>query len=444
MALLAGLAGLFLLLPQRVLSGPYLSSTHASSAAGVSRTDIVSRGLTRGLCAHCHEQHASIDGGEPDPASGAADTYALFATSFVSQTDNFCMKCHTDAGSVQSGGAVVNRSYSYRAGGWTADPVNDIREMFTYASPPSPPAPSAHDLGDIRTFIAMQPWGFTSNSNPCSACHNMHRATGDPASAPNGVKSNATRGWPVSRPSQHNRDNALWGLWGDDAATERMNIYAPGGQYQAPYRFGGLAAGYEPGGSAVQDGSNLTDYVTFCSDCHNAVNTIYSTPLGRNVRAINWATAMHGGGAATNGVGFTDLVPPYQDALIGSYKLSCTDCHEPHGSANNYLVRREVNNGLVSVTQNGAGNYSITDPMQNWEWAHLCERCHDNLRAGTQGAHVHPDTILGDAACSSTRCHPMVWISPPGYFATVYRNCGECHFHGNSTIDGLPYGKQLF
>jgi len=47
-----------------------------------------------------------------------------------------------------------------------------------------------------------------------------------------------------------------------------MSDYSVGYTYQAPYYFNSTIT-YEPDGSATANGSNLTDYVTFCTDCHN-------------------------------------------------------------------------------------------------------------------------------------------------------------------------------
>lgn len=260
-------AGIFLwwmLYPDRVSSGPYLDSAHGSSSYGVNRTSLSTFGYSKGNCAQCHEQHASIGGGEPNP-TGGPDKYELFYNNYVGQTDGFCYKCHTDLNSFQSSG-LVNRSYSYRAGGWTADTLNDILEAFSFYPGSAKPG-SSHQLGNIRSFITARSWGYTNNSNPCAACHNPHRAQGDPANSPNSTKSSGTRGWPVSHPSQHSKDNNAWGLWGDSSG-EKMSDYSVGYTYQAPYYFNSTIT-YEPDGSATANGSNLTDYVTFCTDCHN-------------------------------------------------------------------------------------------------------------------------------------------------------------------------------
>ena len=419
-------------------AGPYLDSAHGNTTYGVKRdASGFPADYTRGLCTHCHDTHASIDGVEPDPAGSAPSLYSIFYDNHAAQTDNFCYQCHVDVGSFQDGGGIINRSYSYRAGAWTSDTLNDILEAFSY-----PPADSDHNLDDILTFIDGR-WEYTSDSNPCNACHNPHSAQGDPANASNSAKSAGTRGWPVSRPSLHDaNDNNAWGLWGD-VAGERMNVYAPPPTYQAPYRFN-TAVVFEPDGSVTQDGSNLTDYVTFCTDCHNNTNIISSTDLGRNLNTFDWNNEKHGKGAADDNIPNVNepascnrILAPYQVGACGTYALSCTDCHEPHGSPNLFLVRKEVNSAVVTVdTGTGAG----PSGNPNSEWMNLCNKCH-NMAIG-DGRHDHPGTIPPGGTGCSLICH--------GPLANQYALCTNCHNHGNGDIiDFLgpnlgPYGDQLF
>ncbi len=404
-----------------VYAGVYLNSAHGNSTYGVDRNAAgFPNDYPDGHCAHCHEQHASIGGSQPTPAGSGPSNYTLFKENYVNQSASFCFECHKDVGSYQMGGSIVNRSYSYRAGGWSADTVNDVLESFSFSSPDS-----SHSLDNIKTFINSKSWGYTANSNPCNACHNPHAAQGDPANVPNSAKSSGTRGYPVSRPSQHSTDNNSWGLWGDGAG-EKMSDYTS--FYQAPYRFNSTSA-YEPDGSATADASQLTDYVTFCTDCHNNSNIISSTALGRNLYTFNWSIEKHGGGTANDAC--VDIFDPYfTDGNCGSYVLACTDCHEPHGSPNVFLIRKVVNGGVVTV-DSGTG----TGPggSLNKEWVYLCQNCHDGLLS--DGYHVHPQTLPGDVGCSSTACH---------YDVDEFRPCAECHYHGNNLIDAVPYGEQLF
>lgn len=423
-----------------VMAGSYLNSAHGNTTYGVKRSTAgFPADYTRGLCGHCHEQHGSIGGAEPAPAGGSPSLYSLFYNNHANQTDNFCFQCHTDVASYQTGGNIINRSYSYRAGDWNADTVNDILESFSFANPPD----STHYLDDVLSFITGK-WNYTADSNPCSACHNPHAAQGDPANAGNSPKSAGTRGWPVSRPSQHTTsDNAAWGVWGDGAG-EKMNNYSA--SYQAPLRF---TSNYEPDGSLTQNGSNLTDYATFCTDCHNNVNTISSTPLGRNLNTFDWNVEKHGKGNADDGIppppaGYadastcTEILAPYQVGTCGAYVLACTDCHEPHGSPNLFLIRKEVNGAVVTVdTGTGAG----PSGNPNTEWVNLCNRCH-NIVVG-DARHDHPAVVPGGAAvCSGASCH--------GPLGTQFPLCTTCHNHGNSTIVDFfstpigNWGDQLF
>ncbi|MBI4682029.1 MAG: hypothetical protein HY757_02880 [Nitrospirae bacterium] len=411
-----------------VSAGPYLNSAHGSSSYGVKRSaadyesPAIDPNYIKGLCAHCHEQHASIDGFEPYPVPGP-DNYTLFYSNYVNQTDGFCFQCHTSSSSHQAT-AFNNYNYSYRAGGDTSLTCpNNILSAFSFINESGAPVSncssstgSSHKLTDIQTFItaaAQSSWGFTANSNPCSACHNPHSAQRDPHTS-------GSRGYPVSRPSLHNsKDNNSWGLWGDSAA-ELMNNYTA--SYQAPYRSGSTTL-YEPDGSTTTNGSNLTDYVTFCTDCHNSTNTIYSTTLGRNLYQFNWSAEKHGGGAATNDASVTDIIAPYQEAQLGNYVLACTDCHEPHGSPNRYLIRKMVNGGATTVTV-------ITTPDNTRDWNSLCTKCHNDSTSISNSHH-----ILG---MGCTTCH----TPDPADFP----NCLDCHYHGSTAIYGSPYngGEHLF
>lgn len=410
-----GIAVLLLVLcaKHEAAGGFYTSSAHGDSSYGANRSSTSALGFTRGNCAHCHEQHASIGSSEPSPTGGPSGAL-LFYNNYVSQTDGVCFKCHDGTSTYQTGG-IVNRSYSYRAGAWTADALNDILEAFSFTTSTTYPSSSSHSLADIKTFISaagQAAWNYTDKSNPCAACHNPHAVQGDPANAgPPDTKSAGNRGWMLSRPSQH--DNIkTWRLWGDDASEKMSSAYA--GLYKAPYRFGGVGSGYEPDGSGTSDGSNLTDFNTFCMDCHNSTNTIYSTLLGRNLKKVDWG-AVSGDRHGRPTAGTTTLIAPYTSG--SSYVLSCTDCHEPHGSPNIFLTRREVNNGTVLAT----GANQTTGGTQ---WASLCERCHGNSTTVSASHHA----IMGGAGCSP--CHG----------APMYIACISCHYHGSSsTVDGITY-----
>jgi len=356
-------------------AGDYADSAHGNSTYGVKRTATgFPADYTKGNCAHCHEQHASIAGDEPVPDTPAGpDDYLLFSDNHVDQTTNFCFDCHCGpTGGYQTGG-LVNRSYSFRAGGWTADGLNDILEAFS--------STSAHNLGNIVTAITGQ-WGYIANSNPCVACHNPHVVQGDPANLPNSPKTTSTtRGWSVTLPSKHGSLVATDILWGDDSG-EKISDYAGVLTYQPPYRYDTDETTnpleYEPDSSTTADGSNLTDYNTFCLNCHSSALT--SATLG-TTKVINWDTSFHGKTDSAYATDAADRLPPYN--VTANYVLSCTDCHEPHGSPNfKYLIRKEVNGATTAVTEN------------TWAaWVTFCCNCHVQDHSKSSGictnCHAH-------------------------------------------------------
>ncbi len=160
--------------------------------------------------------------------------------------------------------------------------------------------------------------------------------------------------------------------------------------------------------------------------------------LGRNLRTFDWNTEKHGAGAATAdpekhylGICNDFLLSPYDPNQCGIYILACTDCHEPHGSSNIFLIRQKVNNGVVTVkTGDGQG-----PDGKNWkEWVYLCGKCHNYLLAGGfWDPHPHPDYIDDDPNTDCQCCHPSV--SP-----VAYRPCGDCHYHGNTLGECPPSG----
>ncbi len=385
MRVLILLAGTIVLLLQGTLwAGDYTSSAHGSSAYGVKRNVSELSGYARGNCAHCHEQHASIDGREPEPSSGGPSQWLLFRNVYVDQNNAFCFRCHRD-NTIQAGGMPAQYSYSHKYGGDTSLTCPDsIKDAFKFIDEDGTPQSncgsstgSSHELTAIREFLKNR-WGFgTEGINPCSGCHNPHRA--QRASYPPGQKGTS----PISRPSSH---ESGWELWGDDT-DERMNSYSS--NYQAPYHHGSNTT-YEPYGDATDDGSNMPDYVTFCTDCHNPSydgqissdqKYNFTDHWQRLLYNPDWEnTSPHGkvDGKKPDG---TKRKPPYTEDR--NYVLSCTDCHEPHGSPNGMLIRKEVN---------GSSTVNFTDWDSREAWLSLCQRCHnigENHQAGNPCYQCH-------------------------------------------------------
>ena len=391
----------------KVFAASYTNSAHGNSNYGVNRQ--LNTTFHTGNCKHCHDIH-KIDSGPY--------AYNLFYTGFISTTDNFCLQCH-DYTTTVSSRLICNQNYSYRAGGYATNTTSSVKEQFD-----SSIQNSIHDLSKILTFIQSQPWAFNSYSIPCTACHNPHYAEGDPFNNGLGVKSPTSRGYLLTLPSKHGSINNSDKLWGDEA-TERMNSYAGALTYQAPYRYNSTSE-YEPDGSSTTNGSNLTDFVSFCQNCHSS--NMQSSPYNLANTPIDWSSSgdKHGLAAADGGI---DIKAPYSSSNYGNYVLSCTDCHEPHGSENVFLIRKEVNGNVLIGT--------ITD-LSGKNMGYLCLRCHldDNAaNGGTVNAwqyvhHQSPDHPYTQFRCGSCHAGPGTPIS-----------CNQCHLHGK--IDSRT-GRRCF
>lgn len=394
----------------------YTTSAHGDTASdgdlayGVLR-DSLSSTYAQGNCGHCHEQHlAGIEG-------------LLFSTSFdatattntYTAAQNVCFQCHRATGSVQSGGGISNENYSATFGGAAAT-TGGIMEAFNQAS--------YHNLYDLQRYITGGPGygeshlnfpNFPSWYNPCSGCHNVHIAKANKRS-----KSDPTE-TAISKPSDHEN------LWGDSGGIEVMTIYGDisAGQGYQPPLYDGSTTLLEPDGAlsiATIQAGRTPNYNGFCIDCHNLDNSIYSTELERPLRGFDWETEVHGEAMAEDLGAITEMRSPYSDAKLGDYVLSCLDCHEPHGSSNEYLIRTNVNAGSVYL------------PLGETFWNALCGRCHASVDDLMGVHHKARDEAGWTGPTNCSLCHLE---EPKQGTAGLMQPCVDCHFHGSSMESGL-------
>ncbi len=422
-------------------SSSYLDSAHGSSSYGVNRSSLSTFGYSRGICAHCHEQHASIGGSEPQPIGGPsprcllANNFSGKTTNLYEQSDNVCFYCHSGPTMTYQNPAFYNYPYSITFGGNPDTTPNNILDTFN--------SMSYHNLYDIYRFITGLSGShpnfpnFPSNSNPCSGCHNVHIAKRSCNKPPLSNPYDPTKS-AISRPSDPSN------LWGDDAV-ERMDYYTT--NYQPPRYYN--SNNLEPDGSSSDrntQAKKTPDYVTFCTDCHNISNTIYSTTLGRNLRTIDWnINEKHGKGSADNAVSLKD---PYSLTLDNKV-LSCLDCHEPHGAPNVMLIRKVVNGAALSGTISTITPVGCTPPYPqgNKYLGYLCNRCHrDDADAFVGGSankwcyvhHESPDAFYTGGMCNN--CHANVSGGEGGggrCSKTVsVIDCNCCHYHGSTYTYG--------
>jgi hypothetical protein len=348
---------------------------------------------TKGSCAHCHDTF--------DPDYCGVNTLMLFAgLDYDSQWDSFCISCHKGPASSIQDNMPNQYTYSVNRGGAPTGCPTNIRGSFRFVDETGQQRDqcgstvgSSHFLADIRDSLAGK-WGFDADPakiNACHACHNPHLAMQD---------------YPASRPSDH---GGYWEVWGDEAGEKMTDNW---GTYYPPYKYP-FPVGTEPpelyiglpppqthewGPAGTYFSPDTPDYITLCLDCHQDAQ--YSTRLSRNLKAINWENGDRHGekgevGYAQCYYGF--LKAPYENDCFGTisqYKVvMCTDCHDPHGSPNEFLLR---------TCANGHDGLSVPGPGEWWDF---CQACHYL----TYGSHYHSESLT----------------------------CPECHGHGENT----PFGE---
>lgn len=382
-------------------------SAHGNTSVGVNRSDAA---YLTGDCSHCHD---SFD----ESICGVKPLMLFEVDNPDSQTDNFCFQCHKgNDGTVQQ---VFNEDYGATFGGGTPM-FSSVYEAFkptgTYAS--------AHNLATVKGWVRNRgqwepdTW-ITDDSNACLMCHDPHFSQKNfpvGVSGYGGVKT-AIRRADTVRNLGGGDDTDM--LWGDEsvAAGNAKEIISERWQdnvdYQAPLRGD---SGYEPGpaGSSVTDGSNLVDFVWFCAyQCHRR----NSVP---GVERVNWYHVDEGSGGtwegdpsahgrlAANGGAFGVLKAPYSEASRGDYMLSCTDCHEPHGSTNPTLLRITVN-GVSGLSTGAEGSSSA-----GGYWLDFCEACHEIYDPEDPGSSNHPVIYPGARCGQYVGCHMSTGVGGTG------------------------------
>jgi len=292
-----------------------------------------------------------------------SDSVKLLSANSSTTIDTFCFSCHSD-------GKVTNVALS------GASLADDIEQAFGMKY--------THGLG---TEFSVDERSYTLG---CTSCHNPHVVTGKHWDADQEYSS-VTRPDLSADPEANPRAMGTQ-LWGTIDA-EKMAAYATA--------FSGV---YLPPSADPLSATQLPDYDTFCSDCHNSLITIYSSQLGRELSQMSWSGFdMHGGGLGRDAnMNKGAVTAPYDDVSADNYIMACVDCHELHGSPNAFMLRTTIN-GVTSTSTLAA------DSNSNSAWTAACAACH-----------------LVTATSPGPPCANNVSHGPPPW-ATA--GCQTCHGH---------------
>jgi hypothetical protein len=354
-------------LPYVAFAGTYTDSSHGDATDGVKRTSMT--GYSAGNCGHCHEQHMSLDGQEPDPTGSSPDPYLGFDVE-----EDLCQGCHGSGGLDATGNAT------------------DIQTDITKTN--------NHDLtiasGIHRVNETLADISTSGNAHvECTDCHNPHEAQGtvhtegnnaiganSPLLGVNGAEPTAWPTWAtpaggtynlvtadkeyevcfkchssaMTNISEWNTDNTSWTVTtGAGAWTDTALEFNPANASLHPISTGLTAAANTDALDSTQllnaaASSDNIDWQTnagtqtmYCSDCHASDSTApaVASPHGSAVKWMltgdrkAWPYYNNGSGTTYNGTSNTD---PNRNNVVywslgnetsgtGINRLFCLNCH---------------------------------------------------------------------------------------------------------------------
>ncbi|HFQ81216.1 MAG TPA: hypothetical protein ENK33_07580 [Desulfobacterales bacterium] len=385
---------LFLLPAAQVWAGAYSSSAHGNSSTGVDRSTIDSKysAFATGSCAHCHEQHASLEGSEPAPTSPSGPNAAMV----FSPEEKLCFTCHDGSA----------------AGGSSRDILTQFNETYRH---PIDLYSGRHTLSKLEYGKNGAPFRGSLRHVECTDCHNPH------------VAQPGTQTFDTSNPQNNNLvSNVLKGVWGVDPTfgaawtvptsfTEKIPAVK---EYQICLKcHSNYAFNTGSGSYSVSDSPSGLSSVTDQAMEFNPANASYH-PV---VTTANLGNA--------NSLLASRLGPPWNSAP-GDQTMYCSDCHGdtdsskpdgPHGSTNKYLLKwgswPTQSDGTTLWTLNDLSNSGI-----------FCKLCHTLSGSNTGGGNWgHFFWSYNTDSSGGNNVHTQSW----------HRNysCVTCH-------SAVPHGSK--
>lgn len=348
-------------------AGTYTSSAHGQS---IERTVMLTKGYATGNCAHCHEQHASVEGSEPAPVGGAPSTFLTFANE-----ENLCYGCHGSGGA----GAATDdieadstKAYSHNLAGYDGK----------------------HLPNETQASISA------AKHVECPDCHNPHQVgTGNHTAGSNAIPTPSPLNGATGVVPTFSGFN--WTSPVTYSALQTATL-----EYQICFKCHSGAVGNPTAWSGTSGSTSWMDVGLEFSSGNKSGHPIvtglnnypnsYSGANGRNANQIN------------KGLTAAQLTAPW-NVNIGTQTMYCSDCHAsnsgvagPHGSAYKWLLSgtnkawpylTAANNGSNSQEAYAAGPLSFrrlgdTTTSLGTDNGLFCSNCHPDP-AGSNKVHIN-------------------------------------------------------
>ncbi len=404
-----------MLYPDRASSGPYTASAHGNSTTGVDRSSIDTKYSTfsKGNCAHCHEQHASLDGSEPIPYADTGgyghagpDPALLF-----SEEEGVCETCHD--------GIPVSRDVK-------------TQRLKTYHHPIAEYS-GLHTMSKMEYGLSGAPFRGANRHAECADCHEPHyigypgttyhtyNAT-DPAN--NNLVSNPVKGvWGV--------EPDTYPLWTANKTFTELKTVAVGSskEYQICFKCHSYYA--------LQDSDGVTTIVGPSGD-YITDQAMEFSPGNKSAHPVQVTLTNQTGSSSPRSLVSVQMSSPWTN--VGNQTMWCCDCHGndatspvgPHGSDKKFMLK---GTGQYWPANSAGTLWTLGDAWNN--------------------------TNNFDAQCVCKNCHPIksgtAWLNnahsgDPGKLSETRHNaklCINCHIavpHGSKrsrligyTTDPAPY-----
>ena len=324
-------------------AGLYADSSHGDTTNGVDRSTIASgySAYATGNCAHCHEQHASLGGSEPNP-TGGPDVYLGFDLE-----QDLCLSCHD--GSPASTDIDSQFAKTGKHPRLTTDGIHTAYET------------SGTDFAG------------TNRHAECTDCHNPHVANAIDAPARYGDAA-AAKG-PIIGATGVDPTNPSGG--GAPSAYTFVTVTDTFEQYKVCYKCHSTWA--------ANSKTTANEFNIYNDSFHNVEGdkTIsgYTTTTDAGIASTATFNHTYVGDTMTRYAGASD-------AVLRTAKMLCSDCHGPSdaGVGPEGVHGSDYNNVLKVPSGSPYTNWSSTSSIPNRNNASSnvwCFNCHPSSFEGS-------------------------------------------------------------